>query len=753
MKIRAVFNPLIVIPLLVLLVLWAGWRLLPSHFASKDLCNVLLISIDTCRADYLGCYGSSLQATPNIDSFAREGFLFSNAYSPVPITLPAHSSMLTGTIPPYHGVRDNNDYKLAESNETLAEILRSNGYTTAAVIGAFVMHCKFGLQQGFEYYNSNFEKSRSSIGINERRAEEVNHFAIEWLEKNKNKRFFLFLHYFDPHAVYEPPEPFASKFKENPYAGEIAYTDHCIGQVLRKLKEEGLYESTLIIITSDHGEMLGEHGAVSHAYFIYQSALRVPLIFRIPDQENGKRIDAPVGLIDIVPTVCGTLGIEVPDQAQGEDLSRYFKKNHIPVKDRRLYCESLTPTKYGASPLLGVVTDRWKYIHTVRPELYDIIEDPGEAVNLIKQQPEMVWALQDHLRKTVESSARNEKSGTRITLDQEDISRLESLGYVASARVRDDFEFDQSKEDPKDLLGVHNQLMSAFYFAFHMKDYKEAKTICERLLKERPRHIETYALLTKIALRQDDLTGALEYMTKLIRLIPQQTDPLRIKPNLAAVHIKMGTALKRQGKINEAVDSFLKASRINPDMSEAYFELGVIFHNQRKTNEAINNFSKALKINPDMPEAHYNLGVIFLEQGKTDDAIKKFFKALQINPDYVEAHNNLGLAFHRKGKIKEALNHYNESLRIDPDQPMVHNNAGAALQDQGKIDAAIKCFSTALQIDPDFEKAHNNIGIALLKKGKTKDAIAHFRAALRINPDYTIARENLKATLAKKSSY
>ena len=258
----------------------ALWFLYKSDDAPQKIRNVLLISIDTCRADHLSCYGYKSQITPNIDAVAAEGILFENVIAPIPQTLPSHSSMLTGTIPPYHRVRENVGYLADESNVTLAEILSDAGFATGAAISAFVLDSQFGINQGFDDYFDRFEKPLEDDQVLERPGGETTDVAIEWLEKNKDKRFFFFLHYYDPHTKYEPPEPFASQYASNPYAGEIAYTDHCIRQVLDKLKELGLYDSTLVIITSDHGEMLGEHGELTHMYFIYQGAIKVPLIIK-----------------------------------------------------------------------------------------------------------------------------------------------------------------------------------------------------------------------------------------------------------------------------------------------------------------------------------------------------------------------------------------------------------------------------------------------------------------------------------------
>jgi arylsulfatase A-like enzyme len=290
----------------------------------EEIENIVLISIDTCRADYLSCYGYERKTTPNIDSVAEGSILFENVITPIPQTLPAHCSMLTGTTPLYHGIHDNLGYQLGPSNITLAEILSENGYKTGAVIGSFVLDSQFGLKQGFDSYSDHFEDEVTTGRFIERKAEEVSRFGIEWLQKNYNENFFLFLHYYDPHFRYEPPEPFASSFEDNLYAGEVAYTDHCIGQVIQKLKKLGVYDSTLLIITSDHGEMLGEHGEIEHGYFIYQSAIKVPLIIKLAGQNKPQKISHLASLNDIVPTICGLLGIQPPSCIQGKDLSVNF---------------------------------------------------------------------------------------------------------------------------------------------------------------------------------------------------------------------------------------------------------------------------------------------------------------------------------------------------------------------------------------------------------------------------------------------
>ncbi len=380
----------ILLAVLVTAFISAGWFLIARVKSGSSIDNVVLISIDTCRADYLSCYGYPRETTPNIDQLAAEGIRFENVISPVPLTLPGHSSMLTGTIPVYHSVHDNIGFRLGQEQLTLAEILRQKGFRTGAVISAFVLDSQFGMDQGFDSYNDHFEKQHKAIDRSERLGDETSRVANEWIEQNKEDNFFLFVHYYDPHYQYVPPEPFASKFGDSPYAGEIAFTDHCIGQVLDKLKELGLYDSTLMIITSDHGETLGEYGEQTHSYYIYQSAIKVPLIFRLPNMSSGKTVKDLVGLVDIVPTVCNLLDIEVPGQVQGKDLSHAALG--IPGEEPdSVYLQILGTGWPSRRKWLGLwrgvrtrryTYARWKDRGGMRV-LYDQEEDPLEMRNLI----------------------------------------------------------------------------------------------------------------------------------------------------------------------------------------------------------------------------------------------------------------------------------------------------------------------------------------------------------------------------------
>ena len=581
----------IVVLVLSLAIAYAAFFFSRQPFAPGKIRNVLLISIDTCRADYLSCYGHELRTTPNIDFFAEESVLFKNVITPVPITLPAHSSMLTGTIPPYHGVHDNTGYQLGRANITLAEILQDNGFATGAVIGSFVLDSHFGLDQGFESYHDRLINARKSDYVfDERSGDEVTYFANQWLEKHRSEPFFLFVHYFDPHKDYKPPEPFASRFADNLYAGEIAFTDHCIGQVLNKLKELGLYESTLVIITADHGESLGEHAEDTHSFFVYNSTVRVPLIIRHPSGPKGNKVDDIAGLIDILPTVCGVLGIDTPGGIQGKDLSGYFKDQTPAQPDLGLYCETMTPTKFNANPLLALVTNRYKYIQTTRPELYDMVDDPQEKNDLIEKNLQQGRILQDRLKQLLEQTVRKNNTDSRTTIDEQRQKQLESIGYV-SGLVKEKFDFDQTANDPKDsihLLKSHLELINLFV----TKKYDQARTLCEEILSELPDFLQGHMLMANIARQQGDMQKAVDHLYRA----------LAINPELYEVNHDLGIALNQMKRYDKAAEHSKKAIELWPQRTEARNNLAMVLLKQGKTREALDHFKISIEYRPAQPK-------------------------------------------------------------------------------------------------------------------------------------------------------
>jgi arylsulfatase A-like enzyme/Flp pilus assembly protein TadD len=651
---------------LLLITIAIAWFLTQSDTAVKNIQNVVLISIDTCRAEYLTCYGYPRKTTPNIDAIADNSIIFENVISPVPLTLPAHASMLTGTIPPYHGVHDNFNYWLSDSNITLAETLKVNGFTTAAIISAFVMDSQFGLNQGFDIYYDRFDRKVNQPEDSERPGWQTSFLAENWLNQHKDQRFFLFLHYYDPHTKYEPPEPFTSKFADNLYAGEIAYTDYCIAQVIQKLKDLGLFDSTLLIITGDHGEMLGEHREQEHGYFIYQSAIKVPLIFKLPQQRKSKNIKDTVSLIDIFPTICSLLNIQPPQNVQGKDLTTCFSGKHKPAEQRYIYCESLTPTKYLCNPLLGMISKDWKYIQTTRPELYDTNKDTAESINLIEKHPHRARILQDQLKQILEQSIPDADSDSKAPMDEKTRKRLESLGYVAAA-VSEDFQFDQSKDDPKDLIDIHLDNLNINDLIAQRK-FVEAKIQCEKLVSQRPDFHEVYRSLGRIAFEQGDRERSAAYVLKSLELNPNQAD----------LHTNVAVTLTELNKLDQAIEHFNKSLRLNPNQTGIHFGIANIFEKQGKLEQAAGIYRKVLQSKPNMAPAHNNLGKILLLQGKYEQAAAHCIKALQINPQLPEAYYNLGNTRFQQANYQQAIASYQKALSLRPNWPEVQRNLNLA---------------------------------------------------------------------------
>jgi arylsulfatase A-like enzyme/tetratricopeptide (TPR) repeat protein len=675
----------------------AGWYLYNSSASTEKIDRVLLISIDTCRADYLSCYGYPRKTTPNIDAVAEQGVLFENVISPIPTTLPAHSSVFTGTIPPYHGIHDNMNYRLNDSNVTLAEILKDNGFTTAGIISAFVLDSQFGIDQGFDYYNDDFVTTLNTTGVDERLADETSRFAIEWLDKHNDEKFFLFLHYYDPHFTYEPPEPFRSKFQtvsesgkntlkyqQNLYAGEIAYADHCIGRVLDKLKTLRIYDSTLIIILGDHGEMLGEHAEVTHTFFIYQSAVKVPLIFKLPGKNTPRTTDQLAGLIDIVPTICSLLDIETPPQVQGMDLSACFDKNTAVYTDRELYCESLEATKYRANSLLGILTDRFKYIQTTRPELYDLAEDPTESDNLIDRQPQQGRILKDRLSRILELSVRSGVSAAKERPDTQTIKRLESLGYVAGV-LDEDFSFDQTRDDPKDLIDFHMKNLDTSVL-LEQKEYDQAIRLCKELIAQRPDAYLPYFRLASIAKQQDDYPKAIVYLKKAIELRPED--------------------------------------------SQLHYYLGIAFLHEKQSEKAAEHFTESLRVNNYQPETHLRLAEVLYESEDYDRTIEHLTESLRLRPRQVAVLNKLADLYYKRGQFDRTIEYLTESLQIDPAQPVMLDQLATSYYTQGRTDTALMHWTEALELEPERINVLN--ALAWVKAVSSDDKYRNTKEALEL---------------------
>ncbi|MBI1982614.1 MAG: sulfatase-like hydrolase/transferase, partial [Acidobacteria bacterium] len=490
--------------------------------------NVILITVDTLRADRLGCYGNSTIETPAMDSLARDGVLFRRAVAQVPLTTPSHAAILTGTYPPWNGLRDWTDHGLRPGVPTLAEIFKRHGYSTAAFVSAFVLDSMWGLNRGFDHYDDWFKaedyKTMRHLGL-ERPGDETIDRAIAWLGSRPAGPFFLWLHLYDPHAPYNPPEPFRGRYRDRLYDGEVAYTDGELARFLAFLKGRNLYDSSLLILTSDHGEALGEHQEQEHGFFIYNSTVRVPLIVKFPAgyAPQQRSVASVVNTVDIAPTLVQFCAFPSADLStfQGQSLLGLVERGSASAA-RYGYSESLYPGNFfGSHALFGVQTERYHYIRAPKEELYDLEQDPQESRNILSQKRSVAQALREYLEGAVTrfKPTAGEPGQGGVT-DPETVEKLRSLGYVSLARPRrPGGEFDRAAPDPKDTIGAYNRVMRAVELSGRGR-FRQANTILADLAKQYPKDYLLPFLQGETHMQEGNARAARGYFRRALELNP-----------------------------------------------------------------------------------------------------------------------------------------------------------------------------------------------------------------------------------------
>lgn len=632
--------------------------------------NVVLITLDTTRADHLGCYGHPDDPTPNIDRLAADGTRFAQCTSAAPSTLPSHATILTAAYPYVHGVRHNVGYRLTEANATLAEALKPAGYRTAAYVGAFVVNRDTGLDQGFDTYDDPGRR-------HERPADEVCDGAIDWIRRQANEKFFLWAHFFDPHYPYDPPEPFRSSCPD-PYQGEIVFADQQVGRLLEELHRLGLEEKTLVVLTADHGEGLGQHAEQTHLYFVYDTTMSVPLIFCCPGQiPRGSVVPTQVRNVDIAPTVLAFLGLPtesaLPD-AQGTSLVMRML-GEADQSDLAAYGETLAGRiVLGTSALRCLRTGGWKYIHAPRPELYDIRQDPGETNNLVAREAQRAAAMRERLREIIAASPEPAAADdASVRLDQATLDRLQGLGYAGGSSaapfsaLNEVDRFDPVGEDPKD----------------HATDFAAVGRAMDLL--QNGRYADAEAIYRRL---------------------------LSAFPDTAELGMQLARSVFLQNRFEEAIALHRNLLKSHPDSARVHYGLGKLLDRIGRRPEAIGHFAAAVRFDPDYPEAHYDLGVALSREGRSVEALDCFREAIRARPTYVDARINLGAGLAAAGKLDEAIEQYGQALRLAPDDALIHHNLGNALLRKGKPAGAISAYQEALRLKPDFPAARQALRLA-----------------------------------------
>ncbi len=622
--------------------------------------NIILITLDTTRADRMGFLGSKLGLTPNLDEVAKQGIAFSRAYSHVPITTASHTTILTGTYPQFNRV---NDFGIPLSPRLpyLPDLLRAKGYHTGAFVGSLILDpidgTAPGFDRGFDVYDAGFHLRRHGMDRYksvERRADEVVSHALSWLSQLPNGPFFLWVHLYDAHDPYDPPEPYKTRFASQLYNGEIAYADAAVGKLMTEIRKHGLYDETMIAVMADHGESLGAHGENTHGIFLYDETLHVPLLLKLPASRSaGSKVDARVRLVDVAPTILQEAGVSVPKEMQGESLSammpatsasagsRGASKPDQTADERPAYAETDYPHRaFGWSSLRALRTGKYLYIRAPERELYNQSTDP-EA---IRNEASSAKAVADTIGGQLDAF-RSRTSQTLVELakpDAEQAQKLQALGYVASSTstVKDDENL--KGVDPKNKIEISNLLHDGM---FDVEDarYQDAVPLLKRVLAEEPNMPIANMQYGMAQARLKNYAEAVPFLQKAIQLLPDN----------GMGRYEFGLALFETGDWKGAAPQFEAAVEKAPRWADAQFSLASVDARIDRVPDAMEHLDSCLELNPDHYRANLLRGRLLSLLGKPDDALANLQKASAVEPDSREAHLFLADAYQQLGRTSE----------------------------------------------------------------------------------------------------
>lgn len=659
---------------------WGYWRFLTP----RPTVNLLFITLDTTRADRLGCYGDSDAATPTLDRLASAGVRFDRAYSPAPLTLPAHASLFTGLYPPEHGLRTNGRGRLDEKLPTLPELLQEVGYDTAAFVASFVLDRRFGLGRGWGVYDDQLTPTASAPDALQRQrgARDVVDAALNWFHKRDARPFCLWVHFYDPHHPYEAhAEEFGDRFADRPYDGELAAVDVQIARLLKAVESAGQLDNTWVIVVGDHGEGLGDHVEQTHGYTLYDSTQRVPLLMKWPGHITaGHAVPQPVSLVDVLPTVVEQLRLSCPTVPKSRSLAPVFTGKPI---DERM-CYGLTDDPFlqnGWSPLRSLVQGRWKYIRTRLPELYDLEDDPGETRNLDASHPQeaarLAKSLEDFERGLVERTAKP------VQLTPREQRALESLGYLGGRRTPDAADL-RDAPDVKEMLPFNVAAQDALDI-LRAGDAETAITRFRAIIAESPQHV-----------------------------------PARVF---------LGEALEQQGRVDEALGYYAEVLKLKPDHVDALLHLATARAAQGHSEEALNYFDEVLRISPELTSARYNLALVLMRIGRTEEAEQQLKETLRLDDAFLNAHGALANVFVQQGRTKSAIQHLRREVELNPQSWDSRVNLAALLAEQ-EPQAAEQWLREAEKISPKNPQVLYNLGAFLLLQNRPRDAVPYLEQAV-----------------------
>jgi arylsulfatase A-like enzyme/Tfp pilus assembly protein PilF len=633
--------------------------------------RVLLLTLDTLRADRLGVYGSRAGLTPALDALGARGTVFEEGLASAPLTLPSHSTILSGLEPPHHGVHDNGTYVFPPDLDTLATLLKAQGYATGAFVGAYVLDRRFGLARGFDVYDDRIARGGDdgpSALEAERPCEEVVNAAQKWMS-GRTGASFAWVHLYDAHAPYAAPEAWRAKHGDAPYDAEVAHLDSCIATLL-----DAAGKHALVAVVADHGEALGEHGEPTHGFFVYQSTLRVPFLMAGPGIPAGEKRPGPARTADVLPTLLARLGVAPKTKLDGADLLAGRPRGEA-------YAESLYPRSFGWAPLRAFRAGRFKLIDAPKPELYDLAADPSESKDLAAASPQDA----QRLRSALAAFRSDERRAGQAPADAETVERLKALGYVAAAPLASESE--AGLRDPKDALRS--------YRAFEEASWKAA----------RGEHAAAVAALRPL---------------------------VAAEPGNPTFRRTLAASLRRLGREREAAETM---ASLEQDDAVAWHERAVSQARAGRRADAIASERRAIELNPLLPEPFNHLGTLEAAEGRLDRALAAFEAAAALDPNNARAWNNRGNALRALGRRDEAGAAYRRASELQPRDPDPLNGLGVLLVQSGRPAEAAALFERALALAPSFSESRINLAVALVQQGKMQDAARELETLLRSNAD------------------
>jgi choline-sulfatase len=774
-----------------------GQRPVVSGIEPTRGANVVLITLDTTRADHLGCYGGDPEITPVLDSLAAEGVLFEQMQAAAPITLPSHASMLSGLYPYHHGVRNNGMFALSDDVETLATMFSDAGYATGAFVSASVLARRFGLDEGFDIYDDDLSRGShlTRRGVPARRGDLTVEATLDWLgEVPEDKPFFCWLHLYDPHAPYDPPPEFRRRFRTDPYSGEIAFTDTLVGQVLEFLEDRGLSGNTFVHVVADHGESFGEHGEQTHAILLHQATTKVPWIVVGPSVPAGERYRAPTSGVDIATTVAALVDIPAPNRktTDGVDVFSSQETDLDATQERDIITEILLPKyQYGWAPLYGIRQGRWQLILGTYPELFDIQLDPRELSDVSEREKTVTAELERRLESLTQESTEDE---ARLTLSKSELDQLAALGYIGSEATER-----EAPLDPREMIEAHvdfeagRELVSQGDTDLALKalsgaldrdpnnvamlterarlflrtgELDDARRDFQRCMTLDPDSATAFHGLAQIEIKGGNFDNALELaeigstkrgafeslsVLKARALIGMERvddatrfidERLAEHPNDADLLGLRGDIYAHNGDFEKAEEYFRKAVAEDALHAPSRFLLAQLLKRNGRGPEAVAVLEDLLQIQPGNPRALAAIGDIKINDAES--AVAYLEEAVRLDPKNYEALLNLGRVYLQMGLGAKGEAMLRRAIESRPYSKSAYNNLAVSLIIQGRLAEAEEMLQTLLEEHPDFAEARNNLSLTLARSGDLKGAEAEARRAIESNeklldPSLTLA--------------